>query len=129
MTIAHRLAEMQSILPSKKAISPRSLSRWVAQAWCSAPCSTLQSAAARSLTPTVHPRVGSRGFSGAGRWSVQAVCSLLRISERARKLAAGTITAALVVFAGSAQAAGKRGEIIQTDALGMSLVTRDLDHH
>jgi hypothetical protein len=51
------------------------------------------------------------------------------ISELARRLAAGAISAALVVFAGSAQAAGKRGEIIQTAALGMNLVTRDLDHH
>ncbi len=29
---------------------------------------------------------------------------------------------------GSAEAAGKRGEFIQTDTLGMSLLTRDLDH-
>ena len=35
----------------------------------------------------------------------------------------------LTLFAGSAQAAGKQGEFIQTDALGMNLVTRDLDHH
>jgi len=39
------------------------------------------------------------------------------------------ITVALLAFAGSARAAGKRGEIIQTDTLGMTLVTRDLDHH
>lgn len=59
----------------------------------------------------------------------QVVCSLPRTSERLRKVAAGAISAALVIVAGSAQAAGKRGEIIQTDALGMNLVTRDLDQH
>ncbi|MEI9949923.1 MAG: hypothetical protein WDO74_13325 [Pseudomonadota bacterium] len=50
-------------------------------------------------------------------------------SERARQLLAGAITAVIALFAGSAQATGKRGEFIQTDTLGMSLVTRDLDHH
>jgi len=60
---------------------------------------------------------------------VQAVCSSPPISERVRKLAAGAITAALLAAAGSARAAGKQGEFIQTDTLGMTLVTRDLDHH
>ena len=50
------------------------------------------------------------------------------ISEGVRKLAAGSLSAALLAFAGSAQATGKRGESIQTDTLGMSLYTRDLDH-
>ena len=59
---------------------------------------------------------------------VQAVCSLPLISERLRKLAASGIATALVAVAGSAQAAGKQGEFIQTDTLGMSLVTHDLDH-
>ncbi len=59
---------------------------------------------------------------------VPAVYSSPLISERVRKLAAGAISAALLVVAGSAHATGKRGEFIQTDTLGMSLVTRDLDH-
>jgi hypothetical protein len=50
-------------------------------------------------------------------------------SESVRQLAAGTITAALALFTSSAEASGKRGEFIQTDTLGMTLVTRDLDHH
>jgi len=41
-------------------------------------------------------------------------------------VAVGMATA-LVAIAGSARAAGKQGEFIQTDTLGMSLVTRDLD--
>jgi hypothetical protein len=56
------------------------------------------------------------------------VCSLPRISELGRKLAAAGIAAALVASAGSAQAAGKQGEFIQTNTLGMSLLTHDLDH-
>jgi hypothetical protein len=51
------------------------------------------------------------------------------ISERARKSAAAAIAVALVAVAGSARAAGKQGEFIQTDTLGMTLVTRDLDQH
>ena len=60
---------------------------------------------------------------------VRAVCSLPPISECGRRLAAGALTVALLALAGSARAAGKRGEIIQTDTLGMTLVTRDLDQH
>ncbi|HKO53230.1 MAG TPA: hypothetical protein VJV79_36220 [Polyangiaceae bacterium] len=51
------------------------------------------------------------------------------ISERVRPLAAGAITAAIFCFSGSAEAAGKRGDFIQTDALGINLVTHDLDQH
>ncbi len=50
-------------------------------------------------------------------------------SERGRQLAVGAITAVIALFPGSAEATGKRGEFIQTDALGMSLVTRDLAQH
>jgi len=57
------------------------------------------------------------------------VCSLPPISERFSKLAAAGVAAALLSVAGSARAAGKQGEIIQTDTLGMSLLTHDLDHH
>jgi hypothetical protein len=57
------------------------------------------------------------------------VSSSPRISERTRQLAAGAVAAAIALFAGSVQAAGKQGELIQTDTLGMSLYTRDLDHH
>jgi hypothetical protein len=60
---------------------------------------------------------------------VQVVFSSPRISERTRQIAAGAVTAAIALFAGSAQATGKQGELIQTDALGMNLYTRDLDHH
>ena len=60
---------------------------------------------------------------------VQVVFSSPLISERVRRLAAASLTAAIALFAASAAAAGKRGEIIQTDALGMSLVTHDLDDH
>lgn len=59
---------------------------------------------------------------------VLEVSSSPLISERVRKLAAGALSAALLAFAGSAHATGKRGEFIQTDTLGMSLYTRDLDH-
>ncbi|HYQ02908.1 MAG TPA: hypothetical protein VER96_29755 [Polyangiaceae bacterium] len=51
------------------------------------------------------------------------------ISELLPKLAAAGIAAVLVAVAGSARAAGKQGEFIQTDTLGMQLVLRDLDHH
>ena len=51
-----------------------------------------------------------------------------RISERVPQCAAAAIAVALLVVAGSARAAGKQGEFIQTDTLGMSLVTHDLDH-
>jgi len=57
------------------------------------------------------------------------VCSSLRISELFRKLLAGASAVALVAFASSARAAGKQGELIQTDTLGMNLVTHDLDQH
>lgn len=57
------------------------------------------------------------------------MCSLPPISEHLNKLAAVSIAAALLSVAGSARAAGRQGEIIQTDTLGMSLVTHDLDHH
>ena len=50
-------------------------------------------------------------------------------SERVRQLAAGAIAAALTLCAESARATGKQGEFIQTDTLGMTMVTRDLDHH
>jgi len=60
---------------------------------------------------------------------VQAVFSSPRTSEHGRRLAVGAAAAALALFAGSARAAGKQGELIQTDTLGMSLLTRDLDHH
>ncbi|MEI9938387.1 MAG: hypothetical protein WDO69_14290 [Pseudomonadota bacterium] len=50
-------------------------------------------------------------------------------SEHGRQLAAGAIATAIVLFAGSAQATGDRGDFIQTDTLGMTLVTRDLDQH
>lgn len=53
---------------------------------------------------------------------------MLPTSELVRKLAAASIAAASVAIAGSAQAAGKQGEFIQTDTLGMTLVTRDFDH-
>lgn len=59
----------------------------------------------------------------------QAVFSSRPTSERVRKLAAGAACAALALLASSAQAAGKRGEFIQTATLGMNLVTRDLDNH
>jgi len=49
-------------------------------------------------------------------------------SKRVQKLAAGAITAAIALFPASASAAGKRGEFIQTNTLGMSLISRDLDH-
>jgi hypothetical protein len=55
------------------------------------------------------------------------VFSSPRTSERARRFAAGALSAAIASFAGSAEAAGKRGEFIQTSALGMNLITRDLD--
>jgi hypothetical protein len=57
------------------------------------------------------------------------VCSLRLTSERKRQLVAGAIASAIALAAGSASAAGKRGEFIQTLSLGMNLVTRDLDHH
>jgi len=60
---------------------------------------------------------------------VRAVFSSPLTSERKRQLAAGAIALALALCAGSAEAAGKRGELIQTLSLGMNLVTRDLDHH
>jgi len=50
-------------------------------------------------------------------------------SERVRQLAAGAITAAIALFSASASATGKRGEFIQTNTLGMNLITRDLDSH
>jgi hypothetical protein len=50
-------------------------------------------------------------------------------SKRVRQLAAGALTAALVLSAASAEAAGKRGEFILTGTLGMNLLTRDLDQH
>lgn len=59
---------------------------------------------------------------------VQAVFSWPRISEVAPRLGTAAVAAALVLWAGPAEAAGKRGEFIQTDTLGMSLLTRDLDH-
>ena len=55
--------------------------------------------------------------------------SSLPTSERVRPLAAGALTAAFALFATSAHAAGKRGEFIQTNSLGMNMVTRDLDQH
>jgi hypothetical protein len=57
------------------------------------------------------------------------VSSLPLTSERKRQLAAGVIAAASTLFAGTAAAAGKRGEFILTTSLGMNLVTRDLDRH
>lgn len=54
--------------------------------------------------------------------------SLQPISEPFRKFTAAAAAAALCAVTSSAQAAGKQGEFIQTDTLGMSLVTRDLDH-
>jgi len=49
-------------------------------------------------------------------------------SEHLRWLAAGAISAALACSSHSAHAAGKAGEFIQTNTLGMNLLTRDLDH-
>ena len=60
---------------------------------------------------------------------VRVVFSSPLTSERIRRLAAGAITAAIALFGASAQATGKRGDFIQTDTLGMTLVTRDLDRH
>ena len=60
---------------------------------------------------------------------VQAVFSSPLTSERVRQLAAGAITAAIALFSASASATGKRGEFIQTNTLGMNLITRDLDSH
>ena len=59
----------------------------------------------------------------------QVVFSSPPTSERVRRLIVGALTATIASFAGTAAAAGKRGELIQTDALGMSLLSRDLDHH
>ena len=57
--------------------------------------------------------------------------SLRPISERARGLRVGLASVALILslglFARSARAAGKQGEFIQTDTLGVSLLTHDLD--
>jgi len=61
------------------------------------------------------------------------VFSLLPISERAarrsRALRFGCVllTSSLLLAARTAHAAGKQGELIQTDTLGVSLLTRDLD--
>ncbi|MEO6603731.1 MAG: hypothetical protein ABIQ16_27855 [Polyangiaceae bacterium] len=59
--------------------------------------------------------------------------SLLPTSERAGRPSRGSrlggvlVALSLLLGARSAQAAGKRGEFIQTDTLGVSLLTRDLD--
>ena len=60
---------------------------------------------------------------------VQAVCNSQPTSERAPRLAAAGVATALLALAASAQATGKQGEFVQTDTLGMTLVTRDLDRH
>jgi hypothetical protein len=63
----------------------------------------------------------------------RAVFSLLPISERAarpsraRRLGGILLALSLLLGARSAHAAGKRGEFVQTDTLGVSLLTRDLD--
>jgi hypothetical protein len=57
------------------------------------------------------------------------VFSSLPTSERGRALAAVALALAAALFARPAQAAGKRGEVILTSSLGMTLVTRDLEHH
>ena len=59
----------------------------------------------------------------------QVVFSSPLISERVRLLSAAAITVAIALFAGTAAAVGTRGDLLQTNALGMSLFTRDLDHH
>ena len=50
-------------------------------------------------------------------------------SERGAGFAAFALACCLGLPSRSADAAGKRGELIQTDTLGMSLVTRDFDTH
>ena len=58
---------------------------------------------------------------------VQVVFSWPPNSE-ARGLAIVAVTFAIALCGRPAHATGKQGEFIQTDTLGMSLLTRDLDH-
>ena len=50
-------------------------------------------------------------------------------SERGARVAAFALACCVGLSSRSAEAAGKRGELIQTDTLGMSLVTHDFDAH
>ena len=64
--------------------------------------------------------------------SARAVCNLLPTSERppsrtTARFASIALALSVLAVAHSARAAGKQGEFIQTDTLGVSLLTRDLD--